>query len=110
MDKDIENMAKSCKSCVSVAKAPPIKFNQWPKTDKTWSRIHIDSTGSIKGTYFLVIVDSFTKWTEVFKCKMPTTKTTIKVLQELLARFGLPETIVSDNNTPFTSKEFEKFL
>ena len=49
------------------------------------------------------------KWPEVFKCKTPTTKTTIKVLQELFARFGLPETIVSDNSTSFTSKEFENF-
>ena len=107
MDKDIENMGKSCKSCASVAKAPPIKFNPWPKTDKLWSRLHIDYIGPIKGTYFLVIVDSFTKWPEVFKCKTPTTKTTIKVLQELCTRFGLLETIVSDNSTPFTSKEFK---
>ena len=27
MDKDIENMVKSCKNCASVAKAPAIKFN-----------------------------------------------------------------------------------
>ena len=84
MDKDIENMVKSCKSCVSVTKAPPIKFNPWPKTDKPSSRLHIDYAGPIKGTYF-VIVDSFTKYPEVCKCKTPTTK----VLQELFARFGL---------------------
>ena len=78
MDKDIENMVKSCKSCASVAKAVPIKFNPWPKTDKLWSRLHIDYAGPITGTYFFVIVDSFTKWPEVFKCKTPTTKTTIK--------------------------------
>ena len=109
MDKDIENMVKLRKKCASVAKAPPIKFNPWPKTDKTWSCLQIDSAGSIKGTYLFVIVDSFMKWTEVFKCKTPTTKITKKVSQKLFARFGLPETIVSDNGTPFTSKEFENF-
>ena len=80
MDKDIENMVKSCKSCTLVAKAPPIKFNPWPKIDKSWSHLHIDYAGLIKGTYFFITVDSFTKWPEVFKCKMPMTKTTIKVL------------------------------
>ena len=109
IDKDIENLVKSCKSCASVAKAPPIKFNPSPKTDKLWSRLHNDYTSPIKETYFFVIVDSFTKWPEVFKCKTPTTKTTIKALQELFARFGLTGTIVSDNDTPFTSKEFENF-
>ncbi len=57
MDKDIENI---------VAKAPPIKFNSWPETDKQWSRLHIGNAGSIKRTYIFVIVDSFTKWPEVF--------------------------------------------
>ena len=57
---------------------------------------------------FFIIVDSFMKW-PVFKCKKPTTKSPTKVLQELFARFGLPETIVYDNGTPFTSKEFENF-
>ena len=102
MDKEIENMVKSCKSCALVAKAPPIKFNPWPKTDKPWSHLHIDYASPIKGAYCFVIVDSFTKWPEVFKGKTPTAKTTIKVLQELFARFGLPETIVSDNGTLFT--------
>ena len=92
------------------ANAPPIKFSSLSKTDKPWSLLHIDFSGSIKRTYFFVIVDSFMKWPEVFKYKMPTTKTTIKVLQELFARFGLPETIVSDNDRPFTSKEFEHFF
>ena len=53
MDKDIENMVKLCKRYTSVTKAPPIKFNPWPKTDKPWGRLHINYAGPIKGTYFL---------------------------------------------------------
>ena len=42
MDKDIENAIKSCKGCALAAKAPPIKFNPWLKTDLLWSRIPTD--------------------------------------------------------------------
>ena len=52
IDKDSENIVKSCKSCASVTKAPPIKLNPWPKTDKPWSRVHIDYASPIKRTYF----------------------------------------------------------
>ena len=92
---------------IGCKKTPPIKFNPWSKTGKLWSRLRIDYAGPMKGTYFFVLVDSLTKWPEVFKCKAPTTKTTINMLQELFARFGLPETTEYDNSTPFTSKEFE---
>ena len=43
------------------------------------------------------------------KCKAPTSKNTINILHELFARFGLLETIVSDNAMQFSSKEFENF-
>ena len=52
-DRDIENIGKSCRSCISVVKAPPIRFNPWPKTDKPWSRLHIDYAGPIKEHSFL---------------------------------------------------------
>ena len=63
----------------------------------------------MNGHYFLVVVDSFTKWQEVFKCKQPTSTSTIDALRLLFSHFGVPETIVSENGTQFTSKEFEQF-
>ena len=42
VDKEIENVVKTCKICELADKAPPVKFNTWSKTDKSWSSLHID--------------------------------------------------------------------
>lgn len=58
---------------------------------------------------YLVISDSFSKWPEIFKVKKADTNNTLIKLKKVFARFGLPNTIVSDNCTPFTSSEFCEF-
>ena len=40
----------------------------------------------------------------------PATGPTIRVLQSILATHGLPEIIVSDNGSAFTSQEFGNFM
>ena len=61
MDKEIENLVKTCKNCALAAKGPPVKFNLWPKIDETWSRLHIYYAGPIRKIYNFIVVDSFTK-------------------------------------------------
>ena len=109
MDKDIEQVVKTCKGCQLAAKAPPVKFTPWPKTDVPWTRLHIFYAGPMNGNYYLIVVDSFSKWPEIFKCKRPTATVTKYFLTELFARFGVPEKIVSDNGTQFTGSEFKTF-
>lgn len=109
MDQDIEKIVRECQGCQLAAKAPPVQIQPWPKTDTPWTWLHIDYAGPLNGHYFLVVVDSFTKWPEVFKCKHLTLTSTIDALRLLFSRFGVPKTIVSDNGTQFTSKEFEEF-
>ena len=65
--------------------------------------------GPIKGTYYFIAVDSFTKWLEVFKCKTLTSSVTIDFLHKLFVKFGLPGTIVSDNAMQFSLIDFENF-
>ena len=43
------------------------------------------------------MVDSFSKFVEVFKTKEITTPFTITKLREMFSRYGLFDTIVSDN-------------
>ena len=101
MDNDIENAVKSRKGHALTAKVPPIKFNPWPKTELPWSKIHIDFTGPLEDYNYLIVVNSFLKWPEEHRCKNPTREITIKFLHELFARFGVVDTLLSNNGSQF---------
>ena len=58
----------------------------------------------------LVVVDAYLKWIEAKVLHSATTQVTIEQLRGLFATHGLPETIVSDNGTCFTSAEFKQFV
>ena len=109
MDQDITNMVKTCKCCVLAAKAPPITYKPWPKSEQPWSRIHRDYAGPLEDFYYLIVVDNYSKWSEVLRCRKPTTATANNLLHELFARFGVVGCLVSDNATQFTSSEFKEF-
>ena len=59
---------------------------------------------------FLVLVDTHSKWLEVIPVSAAMLTVTIEKLRAIFATHGLPERIVTDNGTVFTSEEFEKFL
>lgn len=111
LDKDIENLITNCISCQKLQSSPE-KSSLIPSmpSDSVWSRIHIDFAGPIKNFYFLIVVDSFSKFVEVFKTKDMTTNFTIVKLREMFSRYGLVDTLVSNNGPQFTSHEFRKFL
>ncbi|XP_031635639.1 uncharacterized protein K02A2.6-like [Contarinia nasturtii] len=111
LDKDIENLIKRCESC-QLARPSPEKSEliPWKPTDSAWKRIHIDYAGPVHGFYLLIVVDSYSKWIEVFKTKQMTTSFTISKLRETFSRYGLIDTLVSDNGTQFTSYEFKEFV
>ena len=57
----------------------------------------------------VVVVDAYSKFPEVVKMTTTTAGTTITALRDIFSRHGLPEILVSDNGSQFTSREFEKF-
>ncbi|UYV66749.1 K02A2.6-like [Cordylochernes scorpioides] len=71
---------------------------------------NIDHAGPFQGKLFLAAVDAFSKWTEAKIVQSTSIETIIKVLREMFATNVLPNVIVSDNGTSFTSDQFQTFL
>lgn len=111
LDNDIENLIQNCEPCRELQASPEkAKLIPWKPSDSVWSRIHVDFAGPVRNFYLFVVVDSFSKWVEVFKTKTITSAFTISKLRDLFSHYGLVDVLVSDNGTQFTSDEFKKFL
>ncbi|XP_062542361.1 uncharacterized protein K02A2.6-like [Armigeres subalbatus] len=100
---------KTSRKDVSHPKSSPHSLPvPWPKTTGPWKRVHVDYAGPFDGEYFLLAVDAYSKWPKIIPTRSITSTVTI-ILRSLFARFGMPEVIVSDNGTQFTSVDFQKF-
>ena len=112
MDRDIADMIESCKGCSLAAKSLTTMCKPWPKTDHPWQRIHVDFAGPIDNIYYLIFVDSHSKWPVVLQCKRPTTNCTIVFLHELFARFGVVDCVVTTprNSHQVNSETFARHI
>ena len=110
MDEEIEREIKLCSVCQSVQSSPPsAPLIPWKWATGPFQRIHIDFCQ--KGSdYFLVVVDSHSKWIEVQHMTSITTEKTINELRLIFAQHRLPEEVVSDNGPQFVSNEFAEFM
>ena len=110
LDKEIEEMAKSCQSCQSVKGSPRVvPLQPWTWPSRPWQRVHLDFAGPFQGAVFLVAVDTYSKWPEVKVLLTTTVSKTLNVLREWFAVHGVPEHIVTDNGPQFVADEFNNF-
>jgi hypothetical protein len=59
--------------------------------------------------HLLVVVDKFTKWIEAKTIKKLDGSSTIKFFNEIIVRYGLPHSIITDNGTNFAKGVFVDF-
>ena len=57
---------------------------------------------------FLVVVGAHSKWTEVMALRTATALAIVQCLRTLFARFGVPESIVTENGPQFSAQEVSK--
>lgn len=81
-----------------------------------FTTVNIDLIGplprSVRGNRYLVVMqDRFTKWVQCRPIRSPTARAASQALyEEVIARFGCPQTVISDNGTHFTGTAFKDLL
>ena len=112
-------------SWVYPSRHPPIKFHaknihqpaqalqtiplSWPFA--VWG---LDIVGELPRAvggykYLVVLVDKFTKWVEVEPVRSINAAVVIKVVKGVVCRFGVPNRIITDLGTQFTSGSFRTY-
>ena len=111
IDAAVESMVKQCEKCQQCQKLPSVApLHPWDWPDRPWARIHADYAGPLMGKLFLLMVDAHSKWLEVHIVPSATSLNTIEKMRSTFATHGLPEMLVTDNGSAFTSQEFTDFL
>jgi transposase InsO family protein len=60
-------------------------------------------------THILIAIDKFTKWIEYKPIASLTSAKAVEFIQEIMFRFGVPNNIITDLGSNFTSLEFFDF-
>jgi transposase InsO family protein len=75
---------------------------------------HLDMVGPLRQasggfTHLLVAVDKFSKWIEARPIVNICSEEAVPFFTDIIYRFGIPNTIITDNGTQFTGKKFLNF-
>ena len=109
MTTELKEYISKCDICLahraSQRKEPLLQHDT---TDRPWSKIGIDLC-ELHNRVLLVICDYYSNFIEVERLNNTTTSGVTKALKAQFARYGVPDTVVSDNGPQFGSKEFTVF-
>ena len=109
MTTELKEYIAKCDVCMahrSEQSKEPIQQHDFAA--RPWSKVAVDLC-DLDGRTLLVISDYYSNYIEVARITSITSKSIIKELKAVFARFGIPEVLVTDNGTQFSSAEFSVF-
>ena len=110
---DVKTYIRECPCCqkMSQVKIPITAYKYTTSTYRPMECLNIDFIGPYpdKG-YVLNIIDTFTRWVELYAVPEATAEQACKCLLIHFGRFGSPTVIRSDKGSHFANSLIEKFL
>ncbi|XP_058783680.1 uncharacterized protein LOC131658400 [Vicia villosa] len=118
MQQDAREHVQKCDKCqrhadMHLASPNELKSLSSPWPFSTWGMDLLGPfpVGSYQNKYFVVVVDYFTKWIEAEALAKITSQNVLRFYKRnILARFGVPQAIITDNGTQFTDRKFQEFV
>ena len=110
MNAEVRDQIQQCSVCNEFQvknQKQPMQSHHLP--DRPWSRVATDQF-KLFGKEFIVLVDFFSDFIEVKHLQENTSSVVIEFLKEQFSRYGIPDTLITDNGPQFTSDEFRHFL
>jgi transposase InsO family protein len=110
---DVKTYIRECPCCqkMSQVKIPIIAFKYTTSTYRPMECLNIDFMGPYPDQgYVLNIVDTFTRWVELYAVPNATAEEACRCLLVHFGRFGSPTVIRSDKGPHFANTLIEKFL
>ena len=107
--KEIKDLVASCARCIQKQPAQrhePLDPSEPP--ERPFQRVGTDLFEHSKQQY-LVLVDYYSRYIEIARLASQTSKQVVEKLKTMFSRHGIPQTVVSDNSTQFSSQEFADF-
>lgn len=117
MSKYVTKYVETCVRCLFNKKQKgrregflhPIK-----KTETPFQTIHVDHLGSLSKSvrgakYIFAVIDAFTKFILLCATKTTCSRPVLKLLDKIFEVYGVPQRIISDRGSAFTSKAFKDF-
>jgi hypothetical protein len=113
---DAADMVKSCKACQFHAKQihTPAQALQMIPPSWPFAVWGVDILGPFLSAfsgyrYLFVAIDKFTKWPEATPMVNITQGAAVAFLKSIVCRFGVPNRIITDDGTQFTSRIFQEY-
>jgi hypothetical protein len=113
---DVVKLVRSSKGCQYYARQTHLSAHALQTISITWPfavwglnlvRPLKRTTGGF--THLLIAIDKFSKWIEARPTTSIRSEQVVQFFTDIVHRFGIPNYIITDNDTQFTSKKFLDF-
>jgi hypothetical protein len=114
---DAKNIVEQRNACQCFTTRPHALASELRTIPLAWSFAQwgLDQVGPLPRTsrgghtYLLFMVDKFSKWIEAILVTNQEETTAIKFFESITCKYGVPNIIITDNGSNFTSGKFQEF-